>query len=126
MRRNTSRRHSEVARVTGGRPDLLDAVLMVMLSLTVLVTMRVIGVLLISALLVLPASTARMLTDSFARMLVIAPIIGALTSLIGMNLSYHINTSPGATVILINAFVFLVVFLSTGRAGRRRVAHVHV
>ncbi len=117
---------SEVARVTGGRPDLLDAVLMVMLSLTVLVTMRVIGVLLISALLVLPASTARMLTDSFARMLVIAPILGALTSLIGMNLSYHVNTSPGATVILINAFVFLVVFLSTGRAGRRRVAHVHV
>lgn len=117
---------SEVARVTGGRPDLLDAVLMVMLSLTVLVTMRVIGVLLISALLVLPASTARMLTDSFARMLVIAPILGALTSFVGMNLSYHVNTSPGATVILINAAVFLVAFLATGRAGRRRVAHVHV
>lgn len=117
---------SEVARVTGGRPDLLDAVLMVMLSLTVLVTMRVIGVLLISALLVLPASTARMLTDSFARMLKIAPILGALTSFVGMNLSYHANTSPGATVILINAAVFLAVFLSTGRAGRRRVAHVHV
>jgi ABC-type Mn2+/Zn2+ transport system permease subunit len=117
---------SEVARVTGGHPDLLDAVLMVMLSLTVLVTMRVIGVLLISALLVLPASIARMLTDSFSRMLTLSPIIGAVTSLVGMNLSYHVNTSPGATVILINAAVFLVVFLATGRAGRRRVSHVHV
>jgi ABC-type Mn2+/Zn2+ transport system permease subunit len=117
---------SEVARVTGGKPDLLDAVLMVMLSLTVLVTMRVIGVLLISALLVLPASIARMLTDSFSRMLTLSPIIGGVTSLVGMNLSYHVNTSPGATVILINAMVFLVVFLATGRAGRRRVMHVHV
>lgn len=117
---------SEVARVTGGRPDLLDAVLMVLLSLTVLVTMRVIGVLLISALLVLPASTARMLTDSFARMLAISPLLGAATSLVGMNLSYHVNTSTGATVILINAAVFLVVFLAKGRAGRSRVAHVHV
>ncbi len=117
---------SEVARVTGGHPDLLDAVLMVMLSLTVLVTMRVIGVLLISALLVLPASIARMLTDSFSRMLTLSPVIGAITSFVGMNLSYHVNTSPGATVILINAAVFLVVFLATGRAGRRRVAHVHV
>ena len=117
---------SEVARVTGGHPDLLDAVLMVLLSLTVLVTMRVIGVLLISALLVLPASTARMLTDSFARMLAIAPALGAATSLVGMNLSYHVNTSPGATVILLNAAVFLVVFLAKGSVGRSRVAHVHV
>lgn len=117
---------SEVARVTGGKPDLLDAMLMILLSLTVLVTMRVIGVLLISALLVLPASTARMLTDSFSRMLTIAPILGAVTSLVGMNLSYHVDTSPGATVILLNAALFFVVFLSKGRAGRSRVAHVHV
>lgn len=117
---------SEVARVTGGHPDLLDAVLMVLLSLTVLVTMRVIGVLLISALLVLPASIARMMTDSFARMLAISPVIGAVTALIGMNLSYHVDTSPGATVILINAALFVVVFVGKGRAGRRRVAHVHV
>jgi ABC-type Mn2+/Zn2+ transport system permease subunit len=117
---------SEVARVTGGKPDLLDALLMVLLSLTVLVTMRVIGVLLISALLVLPASIARMLTDSFARMLAISPVIGAVTAFVGMNLSHHVNTAPGATVILLNALVFVIVFASKGRVGRRRVAHVHV
>ena len=95
---------------------------MTLLSLTVLVTMRVIGVLLISALLVTPAITARMLTKSFGRMLWLSPLIGASTSFIGMNISYHTDWPPGATVILVGAVLFSVVFIGTGARGRRAVA----
>lgn len=98
---------------------------MVMLSLTILVTMRVIGTLLISALLVIPASVARMLTNSFARMLWIAPLIGAFSAFVGMNLSYFLDTSSSATIILVAAVTFVAVYAVTGLRGRARIGALH-
>lgn len=112
----------EVANVSGVNVARMEALLMLMLAITILFTMKVMGVLLISAMLVTPAATARMMTNSFARMLTIAPIIGALCGFTGMLLSYHIDVSPGATIILIASIVFLVVFTITGSRGRRNVA----
>ncbi len=114
----------DVAEVSGVSVARSEAVIMILLSLTILVTMRVIGVLLISALLVIPASIARMLTNSFARMLFIAPAIGAVSCFVGMNASYHLDTSSGATIILVDAIAFGAVFVATGVAGRRRVAAI--
>lgn len=115
----------EVARVSGVRTAFYEALLMAMLSLTVLVTMRVIGTLLISALLVIPASVARMLTNSFARMLWIAPLIGAASAFAGMFLSYHLDTSASASIILTGTVCFIVVYAVTGVRGRTRIAHLH-
>ncbi len=112
----------EVADVAGVRVARMEALLMLMLAVTILFTMKVMGVLLISAMLVTPAVIARMLTNSFARMLVISPIIGASCGFVGMLLSYHIDVSPGATIILVASSIFLVVFLITGTRGRRNVA----
>jgi len=110
----------DVAEVSGVRVAWMEALLMLMLAVTILVTMKVMGVLLISAMLVTPAVTARMLTNSFARMLAIGPVIGATCGFFGMWLSYHIDVSPGATIILVAAAVFLVVYAVTGTRGRRR------
>jgi len=115
----------EVAQVTGVKVAWVEVLLMVMLSLTILVTMRVIGTLLISALLVIPASIARMLTNSFAKMLWISPIIGASSAFVGMNLAYHLDTSASATIILVGTAVFIVVYATTGIRGRSRIANIH-
>ena len=115
----------DVARVSGVRVSGMEALLMVMLSATILVTMRVIGTLLISALLVIPASTTRMLTNSFARMLWIAPVVGAASAFVGMNLSYHLDTSASATIILVGTILFIVVWFATGARGRTRISHLH-
>lgn len=112
----------DVAQVSGVRVARMEALLMTLLSLTILVTMRVIGVLLISALLVTPAITARMLTKSFGRMLWLSPLIGSLTAFVGTNVSYHTDWPTGATVILVGAVLFVVVFVVTGAQGRRAVA----
>jgi manganese/iron transport system permease protein/iron/zinc/copper transport system permease protein len=112
----------DVAQVSGVPVARMEALLMTLLSLTILVTMRVIGVLLISALLVTPAITARMLTNSFGRMLWLSPLIGSVTAFLGTNISYHTNWPPGATVILVGASFFTVVFVATGVKGRRSVA----
>ena len=112
----------EVAEVSGVRVARMETLQMLMLAATVLFTMKVVGVLLISALLVTPAVIARMLTNSFARMLVIAPVVGAVCGGVGMFVSYHIDVSPGATIILLASTVFAVVFLTTGARGRRNAA----
>lgn len=115
----------DVARVSGVRVPWVEALLMVMLSMTILVTMRVIGTLLISALLVIPATVARMLTNSFAKMLWISPVVGAASAFLGMNLAYHTDLSASATIILVGATAFVVVYAVTGVRGRSRIVHVH-
>ena len=115
----------EVAQVSGIKVSWVEALLMGMLSLTILVTMRVIGTLLISALLVIPASVARMLTNSFSRMLWISPLVGATSAFIGMNLAYHLDTSASATIILVGTLMFILVYAVSGLRGRSRIAHIH-
>jgi ABC-type Mn2+/Zn2+ transport system permease subunit len=112
----------EVAEVSGVSTARVDALLMLVLALSIVATMQVLGVTLIAATLVIPATVARMLTNSFARMLVLATAIGALCGFVGMNLSYHLDVQSGPTIVLVGAGLFAVVFAATGARGRRRVA----
>ena len=107
----------EVAQVSGVSVAWVEALLMGMLSLTILVTMRVIGTLLISALLVIPASVARMLW--------ISPLVGATSAFIGMKLAYDLDTSASATIILVGTLQFIIVYAVSGLRGRSRIAHIH-
>ena len=112
----------DVAQVSGVNVSVVEVVLLSLLSLTILVTMRVIGTLLISALLVIPAAAARMTTNSFSKLLWISPLIGAVTCFVGMNLSYHLDTSASATIILLDALVFIVVYTIAGTRNRMKMA----
>jgi ABC-type Mn2+/Zn2+ transport system permease subunit len=95
---------------------------MAMLSATILVTVRVVGVLLISAMLVLPAATARLLTNSFGRMLALSPLLGASIGVVGMYASWYADVPSGAVIILVGTAVFLAVYISVGVRTRARVA----
>lgn len=112
----------EVAGVSGVNVPGMEAVLMVLLSATILVTVRVIGVLLISALLVLPAVTARLLTNSFGRMLWLSPLLGAIFGGVGMYVSWYADVPSGAVIILAGTLVFIVVYTAAGVRRRGRVA----
>jgi manganese/iron transport system permease protein/iron/zinc/copper transport system permease protein len=112
----------EVADVSGVDTARMDALLMLLLSVSILATMKVLGVVLIAAILVIPPVVARMLTNSFARMLWLSTLIGAGCGFAGMVLSYHLDVSSGASIVLVGAALFAVVFALTGRRGRRRAA----
>ena len=112
----------EVADVSGVDTARMDAMLMLLLSVSILATMKVLGVVLIAAILVIPPVAARMLTNSFARMLWLSTLIGAGCGFSGMVLSYHLDVSSGATIVLVGAVVFGVVLAATGARGRRRAA----
>ncbi len=110
----------EVADASGIDTARVDALLMVILAASILATMQVLGVTLIAATLVIPATVARMLTDSFARMLALAAGIGATCGFTGMILSYHLDVQSGPTIVLVGATLFAAAFLITGPPGRIR------
>lgn len=110
----------DVADVSGVNTARMDALLMLLLSVSILATMKVLGVVLVAATLVIPAVVARMLTNSFGRMLWLSTLIGALCGFVGMIVSYHLDVSSGATIVLVGAALFAVVFALTGPRGRRR------
>ncbi len=114
----------EVADVGGVNTARMDALLTVVLACSILVTMQVLGVTLVAAVLVIPAAVARMLTNSFARMLRLATAIGAVCGFIGMNLSYQLDIQSGPAIVLVAATLFAVVFAVTGVTGRRRAAGI--
>jgi manganese/iron transport system permease protein/iron/zinc/copper transport system permease protein len=113
---------SEVADVSGVRVNRVEAQLMIVLSLAILATLTIIGVTLVAAMLVIPAVVARMLTDSFGRMLAWSTAIGAFSGLVGMYTSYYAEVPSGTMIVLVGALIFLVVFAFAGRTRRRRSA----
>ena len=65
-----------------------------------------------------------MLTNSFARMLWLSTVIGGVQGLVGMYLSYHLDVSSGATIVLVGFALFVVVFSVSGRKARHRIAGI--
>lgn len=114
----------EVAAVSGINVARLDATLMLALSATVLVSVRVIGALLISAMLVLPAGTARLLTNSIGRMLWLSPVLGGAFGLVGMYASWYADIPSGAMITLTGTAVFALVYLASDLSQRRSVANL--
>ena len=114
----------EVADATGVNTALIEALLMVALAGSILVTMQVLGVTLVAATLVIPPTVARMLTNSFPRMLGLSTVIGAACGFVGMNLSYHLDVQSGPTIVLVGATLFALVFTVTGTRGRQRAGGV--
>ena len=109
----------EVAEVSGVRTGRVDALLAITLAATITATMTVLGVTLIAAALVIPAVIGRLLTDSFGRMLAISVVVGALSGFVGMYLSFYLNVSSGASVVLTGAALFVVAFVVSGARRRR-------
>lgn len=114
----------EVAEVSGVSTARVDALVMLVLAASILATMNVVGVTLIAATLVIPAVIARMLTDSFARMLWLSTLVGAVCGFVGMNLSYHLDVASGPTIVLTGAALFAAVFAVTGNRSARRLRTV--
>jgi zinc transport system permease protein len=109
----------EFARVTGLRVQLLNLVIAVMAAVTVTVAMRTVGLLLVSALMVVPVATAQQLTRSFRSTFMTASGIGVLACLAGIVTSYNANVAPGATIVVL-ALAGFVVAATVGTVLRRR------
>jgi manganese/iron transport system permease protein/iron/zinc/copper transport system permease protein len=104
----------EVAEASGVRTRWVETMLTFILATSILATMQVLGVTLIAATLVIPATVARMLTNSFSRMLVMATAIGAVSGFVGMNLSFHLDVQSGPSIVLVGAAMFAAAYVYSG------------
>ena len=118
----------EVARIYGVKTEWVDTLFALMLAAALIVSMQILGVTLIAAALVIPAITARLLTDSFNRMVILSVLVGAITGIVGMYLSYYVDIASGATIVLVQAAIFSLALFLTGlqKRSNRRLMDIHV
>lgn len=113
----------DAARVAGLPVDATSALLSVLTAVTVVAAMRVVGVLLVAALMVLPVASSRLLARSFRGTLVISVLVGVLSAVVGLAGARAWGSAPGGTIVLAATACFgivAVVTTATGDAGRRR------
>ena len=101
------------AEQVGVHVEMVQAVLVLLLSGVVVISLRAVGTVMSVTLLVTPAATARLLARTLKQMTLIGVFIGVSVGVVGLMISYHLDSAPGATIGLLAAAVFAVVFAAT-------------
>jgi manganese/iron transport system permease protein len=96
------------AAASGIRVDRLEYLFLALVALTIVVSLQAVGIILVVAMLITPAATAQLLTVRFARVMVLAGIVGITSAIIGLYLSYWLDVASGATIVLVQTAAFLV------------------
>lgn len=97
--------------------ELLRNVMLLLLALTIVVSMQTVGVGLVASLLVTPGATAYLLTRRLAPMMMTAGILGGISSVVGLYLSFYANIASGAAIVLVATALFLLAFLFAPARG---------
>ncbi|PPF36681.1 metal ABC transporter permease [Pseudoclavibacter sp. AY1H1] len=105
------------AHAIGLNPRVLRGALLGLLALTAVVALQTVGVILVVAMLIIPGATATVLTRSFARMLVIAPIVSVVCSAAGLYASYYLDAASGGMIVLAQGLAFLLAYLLSPTQG---------
>lgn len=110
------------ARAIGLPVQVIHYGLLVLLALTIVASLKAVGIILVVAMLIAPGATAFLLTSRFERMLLIAAAISVSASVAGTLISFHIDGATGPTIVLIQAAIFIAAFLFAPEAGILRRA----
>ncbi|MCI5825466.1 MAG: metal ABC transporter permease [Arcanobacterium sp.] len=102
----------ENARASGLNVPLLSALISVTAALTVSISMRVVGALMVSALMIVPVAIAQLISRSFRTTMHLAMGIGVVVSLAGLTTTYVQPWSPGATIVLITIALYIIVSIA--------------
>lgn len=98
--------HEELASVEGVKTSVVRTALMLITALVIAIAMKIVGVLLITALLIIPAATARRVSSTPEQMAVMASLIAMLTVMMGLAMSYYSDTQAGPSVVVCAALLF--------------------
>lgn len=106
----------------------LELLLLLLLTATIVVSLQAVGIILVLAMLVTPAATARLIVDRFTPMMVLGALLGAAFGVIGWYVSYYLAISPGGAIVLTATVAFLLAFVfspSHGLLAHRFERHPH-
>lgn len=109
---------AETARVYGVHTEWVETLFALLLAAALIASLQILGVTLIAAALVIPAITARLMTDDFDRLLLLSTLLGAVTGAVGMLVSFYADAASGATIVLVQAGLFCVALAWKAGKGR--------
>lgn len=112
----------EMAAVSGLPTRTLYFVLLGLMALTVIISIKIVGIILVQALLVIPAAAAYQLTRNFVRMMLLAVLFGVGSGVLGLFLSYWLDLASGATIVLTAAVIFFICFVFSPKRRQRPIA----
>lgn len=119
-----------VAPTYGSSPHVMHYVLMVLLTSVTVAALQTVGIILVVAMLVTPAAAALLITRRFRTMMVTAALIGTISAVAGLYLSYRHNLPSGPAIVLVLAGIFILAFgyskLTSSLGARRGASDVHV
>ena len=101
----------EYAKTTGVRTELINVILTVLSAITVLLSVKVVGVMLVSALLILPAVSALQVAKKFQIAILASGLFSVFSVIAGITFSLLLNFPPGATIVLVSIFIFILALI---------------
>ncbi len=99
------------AAATGARPAVYNMIIAVLTALTIVIGMKIMGTLLISALIIFPALSAMRLCKSFKSVIIVSGILSVFCFIFGLILSYYLDIATGPTVVLFNCAVLIIFYV---------------
>jgi len=110
----------EMAFVQGLNINFLYYFLLFLTALTIVISIKIVGIILISALLVIPAASAKLICQNYRKMILLSILFGFFSVISGLTLSYILNLASGATIVLFSFLIFLICFLLNSYRTRKR------
>lgn len=110
--------NDELARAEGMNPDKANIIFMVLMALIIALSMKIVGVLLITALLIIPAATARRLAVSPEQMAIMSAVIGVIAVVGGLYSSLHWDTPSGPSIVVMALVLFVLTLIPVMRLFR--------
>jgi ABC-type Mn2+/Zn2+ transport system permease subunit len=118
----------EMARVTGLPVKALNLLMMSMIAVTIVISIKSVGIVLVSALIVTPAASAYLLSDDFKKMMLLSIILGVGSTWTGLLLSVWLNLASGATIVMVATVIFFICYFCSPqrRKLRRNIEELRV
>ena len=100
--------NEELAQISGVHVVFLNNLFLISLAVSIVISIRIVGIILVSALLVIPGATARLFAKGLVSMIVLSCLTGVVSVISGLLISYEYDIAPGASIVLVSAFIFFL------------------
>jgi len=106
--------HSEIAEIEGANVKRLNLILVLLIALTIAVSMKIVGVLLITSLLIIPPAAARSLANTPEQMAVKASLVGSVSVVLGLISAFYFDVPVGPSIVVVATLIFLLFYFYPG------------
>lgn len=108
--------NSDLARVDGINVRLFEYLLFLIIAVVITVSLKIIGIILVTSLLIVPAASAKNLASSMKRLFMLSSLFGVVSGVCGLILSVYLDTSSGPTIVLVSIGIFFLTMIAKRRA----------